>query len=120
MSHETLAQEAEDAYNDPAKLGVKLSAELLEPCYTPIIQSVRRLPSPSDNRYRWSTQPSMPPSPPCHPALHATQPYMPPSPPSPVPAPELSHSDPQVLAQSETEEEEGEEGGEESSESAQA
>ena len=39
VSHEALAQGAEDAFADPLKLGVKLSADLLEPCYTPIIQS---------------------------------------------------------------------------------
>ena len=39
VSHEALAQGAEDAFGDPIKLGVKLNAELLEPCYTPIIQS---------------------------------------------------------------------------------
>jgi nucleosome binding factor SPN SPT16 subunit len=39
VSHEGLAQGAEDAFADPIKLGVKLAAELLEPCYTPIIQS---------------------------------------------------------------------------------
>ena len=39
ISHEKLAEETEDAFGEPAKLGVKLSADLLEPCYTPIIQS---------------------------------------------------------------------------------
>ena len=39
ISHETLAQKVEDAFADPVKVGVKLNAELLEPCYTPIIQS---------------------------------------------------------------------------------
>ena len=39
VSHEVLAQGVEDAFAEPMKLGVKLNAELLEPCYTPIIQS---------------------------------------------------------------------------------
>ena len=45
VSHESLAQGTEDAFSDPIKLGVKLNAELLEPCYTPIVQSgVRTFP----------------------------------------------------------------------------
>lgn len=39
VSHEALAQGAEDAFQEPLKVGVKLNADLLEPCYTPIIQS---------------------------------------------------------------------------------
>ena len=39
VSHEALAQETEDAFGDPKKLGLNLSAENLEPCYSPIIQS---------------------------------------------------------------------------------
>jgi len=39
ITHEQLAQDAEDAFGEPIKLGVKLSADFLEPCYTPIIQS---------------------------------------------------------------------------------
>ena len=39
VTHEALAQGAEDAFAEPLKLGVKLPAELLEPAYTPIIQS---------------------------------------------------------------------------------
>lgn len=39
ISHEQLAANTEDAFSDPSKLGVKLSADLLESCYTPIIQS---------------------------------------------------------------------------------
>ena len=37
--HSILADETEKAFEDPAKLGVKLAADLLESCYTPIIQS---------------------------------------------------------------------------------
>ena len=39
VTHESLAIGAEDAFNAPLKLGVKLAPELLEPAYTPIIQS---------------------------------------------------------------------------------
>ncbi|KAL1528547.1 hypothetical protein AB1Y20_009890 [Prymnesium parvum] len=39
ISHEQLAADTEDAFADPLKLNVKLSPELLESCYTPIIQS---------------------------------------------------------------------------------
>ena len=39
VTHEQLAIGAEDAFNEPLKLGVKLAPELLEPAYTPIIQS---------------------------------------------------------------------------------
>lgn len=39
ISHEQLAAKTEDAFSEPQKLGVKLSADLLESCYTPIIQS---------------------------------------------------------------------------------
>lgn len=45
ISHEAIAQGAEDAFADPMKLGVKLNADLLEPCYTPIVQSGVRRPS---------------------------------------------------------------------------
>ena len=39
ISHEKLAQDTEDAFGDPVKLGVKLNPDLVESCYTPIIQS---------------------------------------------------------------------------------
>ena len=39
IAHEKLAEETEDIFTEPAKLGVKLSPEFLESCYTPIIQS---------------------------------------------------------------------------------
>ena len=39
MTHEDLAQGTEDAFAEPVKVGVKLNPELLEPCYTPILQS---------------------------------------------------------------------------------
>lgn len=39
ITHEQLASDTEDAFGDPLKLGVKLSPDLLESCYTPIIQS---------------------------------------------------------------------------------
>ena len=39
ISHDKLADETEEALSTPAKLGVKLAPELIESCYTPIIQS---------------------------------------------------------------------------------
>lgn len=39
ITHERLAEETEEAFQDPPKLGVKLNPDLLESCYTPIIQS---------------------------------------------------------------------------------
>ena len=39
VSHETLADQTEQAISDPAKLGLKLSPDDLQSCYTPIIQS---------------------------------------------------------------------------------
>ena len=39
VTHDKLAQDAEDAIAEPATLGVKLSPELVESCYAPIIQS---------------------------------------------------------------------------------
>ena len=39
VTHEDLAQGTEDAFAEPVKVGVKLNPELLEPCYTPILQS---------------------------------------------------------------------------------
>lgn len=39
ISHEQLAADTEDAFSEPIKLGVKLSPDLLESCYSPIIQS---------------------------------------------------------------------------------
>jgi len=39
IAHEKLAEETEDVFQEPSKLGVKLSPEFLESCYTPIIQS---------------------------------------------------------------------------------
>jgi len=39
ISHEKLAQDAEDAFAEPIKLGVKLAPEHLESAYNPIIQS---------------------------------------------------------------------------------
>jgi len=39
VTHEKLAEEAEEAFGDPKKLGLNLNRDNLEPCYTPIIQS---------------------------------------------------------------------------------
>mmetsp|Transcript_3937 Transcript_3937/g.10265 ORF Transcript_3937/g.10265 Transcript_3937/m.10265 type:complete len:1060 (+) Transcript_3937:110-3289(+) len=39
VTHEKLALDAEEAISEPAKLGMKLSADDLVSCYTPIIQS---------------------------------------------------------------------------------
>lgn len=39
IAHEKIAEGTEDIFQEPSKLGVKLSPEFLESCYTPIIQS---------------------------------------------------------------------------------
>jgi nucleosome binding factor SPN SPT16 subunit len=69
IAHEKLAEETEDIFQEPSKLGVKLSPEFLESCYTPIIQSGGKFDlkpsafSNSDNLYYGAcTQPPSAPS----------------------------------------------------------
>ena len=68
IAHEKLAEETEDVFQEPSKLGVKLSPEFLESCYTPIIQSGGKFDlkpsafSNGDNLYYGAAAPRPPPT----------------------------------------------------------